>query len=327
MNHTFESIRVGLFFVLGVVLIYAVYTVIGSGQFRSTEGYSLEATFKNIGTVSTGTDVRMAGVRIGTVEATSLDRGQGRLSLTINPEVEIPEDSVARITMSSLLGQNYISVEHGEAATMLDPGAEIRAETGPSFTEVLAEIQSLGKNLNETLGGFSLDGGGELGELAENLNTLVKNNRERFDTVMTNLEELTGKLNRAEGTLGKLINDDGLYAELNGAVGDFRAAADDLRESLGGAKDLLGRVEEGEGTLGRLLSDDGIATDLEATASNLRRFSEDLKGGEGTLGKLVQDDTLYTELRSMMNKADQALDSVGDSGPITAVGAVSGALF
>jgi phospholipid/cholesterol/gamma-HCH transport system substrate-binding protein len=52
-----------------------------------------------------------------------------------------------------------------------------------------------------------------------------------------------------------------------------------------------------------------------------------LNSGEGTLGKLVTDDSLYIELQAMLNKADQALDSMGDSGPITAVGAVSGALF
>jgi phospholipid/cholesterol/gamma-HCH transport system substrate-binding protein len=327
MNHTFESIRVGVFFVLGVVLIYAVYSVIGSGHFKGTDGYTLEATFEDIGTVSAGTDVRMAGVRVGQVEEARLADGKGRLSLLIDPEVRIPEDSIARITMASLLGQSYISVDYGKAGSMLEPGAEILAETGPTFTEVLAEVQQLGESLNEAIGGFSTAGSGEMGELMKNLNALVTDNRERFDTVMANLEELTGKLNRAEGTLGKLINDDGLYDELTAVVGDFRTAATDFQDSMSGASDLLTRVEQGEGTLGRLLVDDGIAADLEATADNLRKFSEDLKAGKGTLGKLVQDDTLYTELRSMMNKADQALDSVGDSGPITAVGAVSGALF
>jgi phospholipid/cholesterol/gamma-HCH transport system substrate-binding protein len=59
----------------------------------------------------------------------------------------------------------------------------------------------------------------------------------------------------------------------------------------------------------------------------MRAFSDKLNSGEGTLGKLVADDSLYLELRGMLNKADQALDSLGDSGPITAAGAVSGALF
>ena len=328
MNQTFQSIRVGIFFVLGIALIYAVYTVIGSRQFAGEAGYRIIAEFDDVRTLAAGADVRMAGVRIGEVAGTELADGRGRVTLRIDEAVRVPADSVARIAIASLLGQNYVAVEYGAAADTLTDGDVILAEAGPDLSEILGEVQKLGERLNKMADSFAggLEGSG-MGDLFSNLNDLVTDNRDRFDNVLINLEELTGKLNRAEGTLGKLINDDDMYTELMDAIGGLKSASANMDEALGGARDLIARVEAGEGTLGKLLVDDAIASDIEATMANLRDFSEKLKAGEGTLGKLVTDDTLYRQLQSMLNKADEALDSMGDSGPITAAGAVSTALF
>jgi phospholipid/cholesterol/gamma-HCH transport system substrate-binding protein len=110
-------------------------------------------------------------------------------------------------------------------------------------------------------------------------------------------------------------------------VGDFKGASAEFESTLGDLGSLVDTVKAGEGTLGRLLVGEELADSLQQTISNLQTFSDDLASGKGTLGKLVTDDSLYLELQSMLSKADQALDSVGDSGPITAVGALSGALF
>lgn len=327
MNQAFQSIRVGIFFVLGLILIYVVYSVIGSGRLDTEAGYPIVAEFDDIRTLATGSDVRMAGVRIGKVSATELADGRGRITLTIDPAYSIPDDSVATIAMASLLGQNYVSVAYGQSAQTLGDGDEILTEGSADFNEILSEVKQLGERfggLADSLPNFE---GGDMGELFTNLNELVTDNRDRFDSIMTNLEELTGKLNRAEGTLGRLINEDEMYTELMTVVEDFQTASTDMREALAGARDLMDKVRDGEGTLGRLLSDDTLAADLEETMGNLKSFSEKLNSGEGTLGKLVNDDSLYFELQGMLDKADQALDSVGDSGPITAVGAISGALF
>jgi phospholipid/cholesterol/gamma-HCH transport system substrate-binding protein len=327
MNQTFQSIRVGIFFVLGLVLIYAVYTVIGTRQFGAPEGYAIKAEFDDIRTITAGADVRMAGVRIGEVTGTELAAGRGMVTLLVDRSVEIPSDSIASIAMSSLLGQHYIAIEFGGAGDNLTDGAEILAVAGADFNEILGQVQDLGEKLNKMADSFSGMGDTGMGELFTNLNDLVVDNRDRFDEVMTNLESITGKLNNSEGTLGRLINEDEMYTELMTVVGDLKTASQDMEEALGGAKDIISTVQAGEGTLGKLLVDDTIAQDLEITMANMREFSNKLNSGEGTLGKLVTDDELYNDLRSMLNKADEALGSMGDSGPITAVGAVSGVLF
>ena len=327
MNTTFQSIRVGIFFVLGLILIYAVYTVIGSGAFKGGDVYPISAEFDNIRTLTPGAEVRMAGVRIGQIASTELVAGRGRVTLSILETVSIPADSVAQITMASLLGQNYISVSYGEADQMLSAGDSILTQASPDFDEILGQIQDLGERLNAFADGLPDMSEAGIGDLFNNLNALVTDNRDRFDTVMSNMQDLTTKMNDGTGTLGKLINEDGLYEELMGAIGGFRSASDDMQAALGGARELIDKVKSGEGTLGRLLADDGIAVELEATIANMREFSEKLNSAESTLGKLVSDDSLYRQMEGMMNKADQALNSLGESGPITAVGVISGALF
>ena len=327
MNQAFQSIRVGIFFVLGLVLIYIVYTVVGSNQLGKPEGYTIVAEFKDIRTLSAGAEVRMAGVHIGEITSTELVEGRGRVTLRIEEGIQIPADSVARVSMASLLGQNYLSVGYGQAPDNLTNGALILTEAGADFNDILADIKKLGSRLDGIAESFSGVQGKGMSELFTNLNALVSDNRERFDTVLSNLESITNSLNSTDGTLGKLINEDDMYNELAGVIGELQSASGDMEDALGGAREIITRVQAGEGTLGKLLVDDSIAKDLEASLANMREFSDKLNSGEGTLGKLVTDDSLYYELKSMLNKADQALDSMGDSGPITALGAVSNALF
>jgi phospholipid/cholesterol/gamma-HCH transport system substrate-binding protein len=92
-------------------------------------------------------------------------------------------------------------------------------------------------------------------------------------------------------------------------------------------KGIVADVKTGKGALGLLLYDEGTANSIKVTANNLRELSEKLNGGQGTLGKLISDDKIYRDVQGLMKKADRAIDGLGDSGPITAVGVVANSLF
>ena len=66
---------------------------------------------------------------------------------------------------------------------------------------------------------------------------------------------------------------------------------------------------------------------LEALMKDLREFSAKLNNPDSTIGKLVTDDQLYGEVQTLMKKASQTLDGMGDAAPISAIGAAAGALF
>ena len=327
MNHTYQTVRVGLFFLIGLALIYVVYTVIGNQRIREGSGYKVVATYDDIKTVTRGADVRMAGVRIGEVEGTFLREGRGEIILHIMPEYEIPADSIARIAIASLLGQNYIAVEYGSDSAVLRGGDKILTEPSMDFNQLFSQLGELGEKLSGIADQFSGFADGEMGNFFGNMNGLVTENRESLGNIVKNVENLTATLNSTEGTLGKLINDDGAYNEIMATVAEIQGAAKDARGSLSNVQGIFDRLEKGEGTLGMLLNDDSIAQNLNETMANFNKLSQQLAEGEGTLGKLIGDDELYRELQAILQKAQRALDGMGDAGPITAVGAISGALF
>ena len=327
MKHGFQALSVGLFFVCGITLIYVVYTVIGSGQISEEKGYRLEATFNDLKTLTPGTDVRLAGVRIGSVEKTGLVGGEARATLRIDPEIRVPEDSIASIAMASLLGQNYIALDYGASSTYLNDGEVIQTSPSADFNDVIKQVGELGQKLNTIADSFSGLGGESMNSLFSNLNELVIQNRAKVKNIVDNVDKLAIRMNSTEGTLGKLINDSTAYEDAVATLKEIKRAAVDAQTAMSDVRDLFASIDAGEGTLGKLLKDDGIANEIETTVANLRDFSEKLNSGEGTLGKLATDDELYRELRAMLQKADEALSSVGDSGPVTAVSTAASALF
>jgi len=332
MNTVFNTTRIGLFFIFGVALIYAVFTTLGQRSFEKTKGYEIHAVFSDLSTISNDDEVRMAGVKIGRVKETGLKDGQGVATLLIDEAYNsIPKDSVASIAVSSLLGQDYISIRYGNPENgMLKKGDAIETKHVASFNEVMEQVSDLGEKLNKIADGFS--GLGNLGgegddNLFTNLNHLVTDNREKLDNIITNLDVVTEQLRGTEGTIGKLINSPEAYDEMLATVENIREAAKSANETISGAKELLNKIDSGEGTLGMLMTDTQMGHDLKSTLANFQEFSEKLNNGQGTLGKLVNDDALYLELRGMLNKAEQALDSMGDSGPISALSTAGTALF
>ena len=115
----------------GVVLAGAVafgaYAVTSTGYTLSQQGYPLTASFRSPEGVSVGSDVRLAGVKVGSVTGIALDPETYRaeMSLTLQDQVKIPDDSAIVVTSEGLLGGNFVEISPGGSAFFYEPGAEI----------------------------------------------------------------------------------------------------------------------------------------------------------------------------------------------------------
>ena len=109
-------------------LVFA-YSSTGSGP---VSGYDVVAKFNRVDGVNVGTDVRMSGIKVGTVEKMSLDPKSYNAVLTIalSSSVKLPDDSSVRITSEGLLGNQYLSIEPGASMDMIKPGGEIENTQG-----------------------------------------------------------------------------------------------------------------------------------------------------------------------------------------------------
>ncbi len=122
---------------IGLVVVLLAAGFIGFAWDRTqagsgTGGYELTARFPNVTGITPGTDVRLAGIRVGKVTSQSLDPAsyEAVLRLTIDPALRLPVDSSAAITSEGVLGGSFIALTPGAETVMLKPGGEIVETSG-----------------------------------------------------------------------------------------------------------------------------------------------------------------------------------------------------
>jgi phospholipid/cholesterol/gamma-HCH transport system substrate-binding protein len=118
--------------VAAVAIGFLTFALTRAGQAEGPGGYPLIAHFNRVDGISVGSDVRLAGVKIGAVSGMSLDNStyMAKLTLSIQPAVKIPEDSSAKISTDGLLGGAYVSLDAGGSDTTLPSNGEIESTQG-----------------------------------------------------------------------------------------------------------------------------------------------------------------------------------------------------
>lgn len=134
-----------------VLLVAGVFIVLayGATDIGGGDGYQLKADFNRATGVNVGSDVRLSGIKVGRVAALSLDPETylARVTISVDPAVQVPSDSSLAIASEGLLGGTYLDLSPGGDEVMLRPGEQIQ------FTQDAVDlVQLLGKAI------FSNDG-------------------------------------------------------------------------------------------------------------------------------------------------------------------------
>jgi len=149
--------------VLVVAAGFLAYALAHSGRVAGS-GYSLQAKFDHIDGLSIGGDVRIAGVKVGTVTNEQIDPKtfSAIVSMSVRNDIQLPKDSAASITSESLLGGKYISLSPGGDETDLKPGQTITiTQSSVSLEELLGKFIFSVTSLNGAKDGQA--GGGNSG--------------------------------------------------------------------------------------------------------------------------------------------------------------------
>jgi phospholipid/cholesterol/gamma-HCH transport system substrate-binding protein len=118
--------------VLAAAATFLVYALSAGAVGRHGGGYEVKARFGQVGALAQGADVRVAGVKIGTVSSIELDPKTflADVRLSLDPAIKLPSDSTAKITSDGLLGGQHIAIEPGGATDDLKAGGEIENTQG-----------------------------------------------------------------------------------------------------------------------------------------------------------------------------------------------------
>ena len=118
--------------VLAAALGFVVYAGQLTGLTSNPSGYSLNASFRSLEGITVGSDVRLAGVKIGSISSVELDPQTYRAKtiFTIGADVKIPDDSAVVISSEGLLGGNFVEIMPGASDFYYEAGAEIEDTQG-----------------------------------------------------------------------------------------------------------------------------------------------------------------------------------------------------
>jgi len=281
-NIGLSELRVGLL-VLIAIAVLVVLILNASGEINPFKSHlHLRARFADANGLREGSEVRLAGVRIGKVSrlrlmtasevGTAPNPQKIEVFLTIDTKIDgVP--ATDRIRTDSTANQASPSILGSEMIINITPGTALGQPVSENFLlpatsgSTMSDLATSGTDLAQ-----------RLSKLSDQLNEVVKNVRE------------------GKGTVGRLFNDEALYNNLNATIRD--------------AEELAQQIKSGKGSAGKFIYDEALYNNANDIAANLRKLSADLSAGRGTAGKLLQSDEMYNKINRIADRVNHSMDQI-----------------
>lgn len=305
-----------LLFSLGFAFIVLTF---GEVPFLKPPTKTYRVYFDEVGGLSVGAEVRVSGIKSGKVKSLAIKDGKVEVVFEVDKDIQLYADARARIGTLGIMGDKYLDILPGSPqAGLLKEGDAIKFVESYADTDRLIYEMTLASEkvrlLAENLNTLVLENRESLENviknleiLSANLNLVVLENREALRSAIRNIELLTYNLNR---TLPKTIESiDALAEHLDQTVVENRQ---DIRETVANLRQLSKDLKETFPELSKNLNElaknlNSVVVEnrqnLSETTKNLRESTEKLNSilsrierGEGTLGKLVKDEELYRNI-------------------------------
>jgi phospholipid/cholesterol/gamma-HCH transport system substrate-binding protein len=306
--------RVGIFVLLGlVILTYFTFRVSKWGLIAE-KGYRLTVDFESAAGLEPKADVKMAGVPIGKVEEIQLAGTHARLVLRIRPEYRIPIDSVASIQTQGLLGEKYVELVPGkDTQQTLPSGGRIANTVAPTNLDALVrKLDTIGDDVKRFTASLSETFGTEEGKQALHdilrdvrattaaLREVVTGNEERFNRILANVDKLSADLSDISSANKE---------DVRATIANLRVFSAALKEQ---GPTLIAKLEKMSEGVSDVVGDNRqnlkesienlktASAKLDNTLDSAGRVMAKIDKGEGTLGMLVNDNTAGNSLNESL---------------------------
>ena len=297
-----REFKVGLIFLAAIALfIWGFNFLKGTNLFSKTRYFY--AVYDKVDGLEKSNKVLVNGLRIGQVQDMDFIEGSSKIivEMYIKSDIEIPDNSIAKIFATDLLGSKAVEIVMGDSPAYLEDGDtlvsslesslkdQLTEEVEPlkrkaivlinSIDSVMAVIQSIfNENTRQNLASTIENIRNTLRNaesVSANIDTILNNEKNRVGAILANLESISRNLN-------------GNNEKINNILTNFETLSDSLASS-----DLSKTVREA-----------GVAI------NNLKEISEKINRGEGTIGQLFTNDSLYYNLEKSTSSLDKLLEDI-----------------
>jgi len=312
-----DKTAMGAFIVGGLLLFGFGLFLIGDRRMLFSKSAEYYTEFAQVSALESGAKVRVAGMDAGEVVEVRAPSGPGstfRVKFRIVEKLfpVIRTDSIASIQTDGLLGNKYLLIDIGTTG-MASPGYTLRSREPFEIGDLLAKIRETVTAIDATVGevkGDVVDATQTVAEAAKHVDQILVTAQApvaRFTAAASNVSEDVGAIiahiRAGEGTIGKLVNDDGVYSSLSASAKEIQLAMENLRQTSAEVKELVSRFKSGE-----------VPADIERTMKNVGESSERIKllvsgfepergGGDGITG----------DLRATLGSAREAMSDLAEN--------------
>ena len=323
------KIRLGLFVAGGLALFVVGIFIIGQQKNLFNPVFKITATFSNVSGLQVGNNVRFSGINVGTVDNIVIVNDRlVRVDMSIKKDVWqfIKTDCKVSLGSEGVIGDKLLIIGQGSSeAALVKEGQRLNSIEPIETNAIMARLDVTAKNaeiISHQLSEITFDinrGHGTISRLiqdsilAENLNQTIANlnkfsrglagsgavmaslkvTASNAETVSYQLAGIMNKINKGDGTLGRLIQDPSMAENLNQMILNLKksskglAGTDTIMAKLnvtaGNAAiiskqmtEMMYKINKGNGTLSRLIRDTTLAENLNETLINLKNSSKGL---------------------------------------------------
>jgi phospholipid/cholesterol/gamma-HCH transport system substrate-binding protein len=290
-----SELKIGVLTIVAVVIaVMTIFLLTGARGFF-WQRYNLKTQFATVPGLKAGSPVRVAGVEVGTVKSVDLAGDRVDVAIEVNKDMRlrITDRSTATLGSVSMLGESAVDITPASSGTPIAEWGYIPERATRGMLSTMAPEASEGIEEITKLVQDVRQGRGTVGKLMTDDRLYAE-----MQKFVSTANEVTSNIRSGRGSVGRLLNDP--------------KAAQALEGSLTNLEQMTKRINAGEGSLGKLLKDDEFAKALTGATANFQALTDRMNKGDGTLGKLMTDDALYKRVTGLTDRLDLLLTRVND---------------
>jgi len=240
--------KVGLFIFIGVIILAAGILTLGTMRKSFIKRIDATATFESVNGLTKGNNVWFAGVKVGTVREIAFtpdSKVKVFFSIEDTSQPFIKQDATVRVSSDGLIGNPIILISGGSPnAKMIEDGFTFQIEPDVTQQEMLTTLQANNKNI-----------------LA----------------ITNDLKGITADIRSGQGSLGKLMKDEALYANISKSMATVEAATRELKKGASNLVALSNKLTADGSFINSIATDKEMYPAIKTTIASLQNTSETLK--------------------------------------------------
>lgn len=287
-----RNIKVGLFVIIGTILLIAAFYFIGNQQNLFGKTFRISANFNNVNGLQSGNNVRFGGINVGTVERVEITSDSTiKVVIIIDEKTNkyIKKNALVSIGTDGLMGNKLVNinavnqssaiVENGDVLKTLHPietddmirtlnrtneDVAVIAKNLKKFTEQINNSKGLWRIINDTV-------------IADDVKSAIANLKtttKQTAVIANNLNQIINNVKNGKGSVGALLTEDTFARKLNQTLDNVKSVSDTLALISGDLKSVSRKIRNGDGAVGTLLNDTVFVNNLNKSIKNIESGSK-----------------------------------------------------